>query len=891
MGTKGRGNRYHHDEKPAEDEQNTIELPQNVDIIRSFMPIDYEKNLGNDRVKAHYEQTSILGPAFHALSVVISTLGGTNATYDPNVLRIYVMTKYKGNQDTLAKLFEVAQRLQVSPDFQEQLYELTTSLVDVFQYIRDNQGKIGAPGRRLLAANSAEPLAVQLLKAFIKSGLQSPVLQGALGDLSSIWTNIDDIVDLVVDVFNSVRSIAAQADQIANTQDSYHPDRQPLPKPAPATVVGLEDTSIRVTVNPYIPLIVAEVGDDLVADPPAELPSGPGRRLAEQVKIPLPSGFSPSMPASLPNLLVPTVWHFLTYTDANGEQGPPGIKQACAMAQRMIENANYRFAPAKIQFWIKECRNTEGYAYLNQGTREDWLNCGTDGYISEICGDPMILESIQDFPRSINIYVGAEQPLANWAGYGWAPGDVEDPLQGHLGLTWTTVSTDGANNRIMYESGSFALVHEILHHLGMQHTFVTGNKTADCMDGDAKSGITDTPVTLNPVWKQTWSQKAVMACQNAWKSALGSDWDTANRRASVRVGIPAEDVNPAFDSCPQYPGTDEIANYVTYTYDICLAALGHLTTGQIAGLHQITADYNPTLYAWAQYYYQNPPPGAIPSPPPPALSPPPPPVANSPPPSATPSPSPPPPSSSGTCFHPTKNNCKCANSWDTNGKFYSGCAPADENIPDGSGKSWCKVDNSDGMCTKMRNSWWDYCTVNPACPPAPTASPPPSPPPRSPSPPPPASTGTSDCGAGAPTKTGQFCTSNPWKIKGSTDTNIGCANPNNDPNGAWCLLRSGLATPAGAAWDYCMPGCVVQATPKPANAMPYTLSCANGVTIQGNPATCTCSDSYSLAFDGGGSYKNMKGCTMYAETGAGMCVVTCTKNKAANSRAYSCGCA
>ncbi len=33
--------------------------------------------------------------------------------YDPNVLRIYILSKYKGSQDILARLFNVAQRLQV----------------------------------------------------------------------------------------------------------------------------------------------------------------------------------------------------------------------------------------------------------------------------------------------------------------------------------------------------------------------------------------------------------------------------------------------------------------------------------------------------------------------------------------------------------------------------------------------------------------------------------------------------------------------------------------------------------------------------------------------------------------------------------------------------------
>ncbi len=69
------------------------------------------------------------------------------------------------------------------------------------------QNKIALPGRRsLLQANSAQPLAVQLVKAFVKSGLQSPQLQGALGGLTAIFGSTDAIVDLVVDILNAIRS-------------------------------------------------------------------------------------------------------------------------------------------------------------------------------------------------------------------------------------------------------------------------------------------------------------------------------------------------------------------------------------------------------------------------------------------------------------------------------------------------------------------------------------------------------------------------------------------------------------------------------------------------------------------------------------------------------------
>jgi hypothetical protein len=205
---------------------------------------------------------------------------------------------------------------------------------------------------------------------------------------------------------------------------------------------------------------------------------------------------------------------------------------------------------------------------------------------------------------------------------------------------------DGVNNRANFESGASSLVHEVMHHLGMQHTFADGSCTDDdlsvgvceprarahrtagqpaqpgrCMPAaqghahgnraPATAGFgsesrplpadppaADTPVTNGPVWSQPWAQRAVINCQNAWTRTLSANWDTANRAASVRVGIPVDDQNPSFNSCPNNAGSDETANYITYTYDVCLVALGHLTSGQIAAMHQITADSNPALYAW-----------------------------------------------------------------------------------------------------------------------------------------------------------------------------------------------------------------------------------------------------------------------------------------------------
>ncbi len=63
----------------------------------------------------HYDQSATLTSAFNVLSVVVSTLAGTNRTFDPNVLRVHSYIHYTstGQQDVLGKIFNVAQRLMV----------------------------------------------------------------------------------------------------------------------------------------------------------------------------------------------------------------------------------------------------------------------------------------------------------------------------------------------------------------------------------------------------------------------------------------------------------------------------------------------------------------------------------------------------------------------------------------------------------------------------------------------------------------------------------------------------------------------------------------------------------------------------------------------------------
>ncbi len=52
-------------------------------------------------------------------------------------------------------------------------------------------------------------------------------------------------------------------------------------------------------------------------------------------------------------------------------------------------------------------------------------------------------------------------------------------------------------------------------------------------------------------------------------------------RWSTNLGIPEEDMQAWGDTCPNYPGYDELGNFMTYSYTVCRAALGHFTPGQV----------------------------------------------------------------------------------------------------------------------------------------------------------------------------------------------------------------------------------------------------------------------------------------------------------------------
>ncbi|KAG2428380.1 hypothetical protein HYH02_014396 [Chlamydomonas schloesseri] len=927
-----------------------------IDRLLPYVPFDWEATADNEAVQRYYGQLSTMLPSMHVLSVAVTALGGGNATFDPVVLRSYILDTYRTNQDLLSRIYNVAQRLAASPQLYERLAEMGEAVGQVFASVRANQFKIGgtntsstarsssgtasssassAGHRRLLQSSGSGssspvtlvPISLQLVRTFVRQLLSSAALANATDFLATMVPGgREGVAELVQDTYLAIRGVAANADSIAVVMAAHHAggDRSPPPR-VTATVQGLATGEVvMVTVDPYVPLVVGEVGDDILQPPSRGGPAaatatatsstgaGGGRhRRAMQaldnypksLHIPLPAGFSPAPPSALPDLLIPTVWHIMQYRTPDGGYGPPlASTSGCDMVRRMVAVANSRLAPARMQVFVAECRNDPAsYRYLLSDSRGAWLGCTSGAFMYDLCGEPLIRASAADYPRAVNIYVIGEEPVTSWGGYAFTPGAADDPLYGHVGLSWSSLNTELQNNRASFENGAFTFLHELAHHMGMVHTFTDGTCS---FDADQPTGVTDTPSTSGPVWSMPWSVSAYKGCMDAWVHVSGASFDKADQQAAVRLGIPAGDQVPRFDSCPERPGSDETANYVTYSYPLCYLSLGHFTSSQVATMHKISADVNPTLYQWAQYYARNPPAAAaFPPPAPPAALPPPsPPPSPSPPPPSPPPPSPPPPpppplakpssapspapvpvavasaaapavvasrpaGGNPPCASRTTKGCTCLPSWNSGGATFSDCVitPGQE----GRGP-WCAVDKSDGNCAAPRNGWWDTCV--PSCSGSGSSS-------SSSS----SSGGSSSgsggpntggptissggsgggsgsgsssstggsgstgsklkCGAGATTKSGLTCTAKSWAVKDSTTTYSGCANPNNDPKGVWCALAKGQATASGTSWDYCPDAC------NPSSSSSGTGGSSSGTTPSGPAPSPATAPAYPLRKD------------------------------------------
>ncbi|KAG2494609.1 hypothetical protein HYH03_007374 [Edaphochlamys debaryana] len=816
----------------------------------------------DETARTHYGQLSVIGSGFHVLAEVVSALAGTNSTphyYNSRILTLFVMTEFNDNQDVLARIYNVAQRLQTSPTFMAQLSDLASSFGSIFQWLRANLSRLTA--RRMLQEGAAgSPAAAQMMRAFIKAGLQAPELAPVSASLTPTYNDIDALVDLVVDMYASVSALLGRTERLQALDRGAHPPHPPggdrPPERTTATIPGL-DANVSVTLDPYVPslevLLAGAAGDwDAAYVPPRA--SGSRRSLAD---VQLPGGFVPSDPSQTPMVLLPTVWHILQYKTRDG-YGPNGVADACSFqVPRLVKIANTFLLPSRFQIYIAECRNTPGYQYLVKNSKADYARCTSTGDFGGTCAGAILPDAMRDFPRAVNVFVSGEEPDASPPGFGPIPADPNDPFYGYIFLTYANLSPEMYNRLEAFEGGAFTFVHELGHYLGLDHTFDDNGYDPECEDIDQ---VADTPAArTSPMW-QPWGKLASQACVSAWQAG-GASYASYAAKGASRVG-PQGDQVKAWDTCPG-GGPEDYANYMTYSHAACFMTMGHFTSGQIAFMHKVTNEVNPDFYAWGQYWAKNPPAAARGytslAPAPPDAAPP------------------------AKCASTTANGCSCAASWtNEKGTAFSDCA----NVQ---GVGWmCAVDKNDADCVAKRGGWWDYCTRNPdtACASggsrnAGAATPTPAPAPAGWVPTP--------CGPGAPTASGLKCSNETWRLKAGSPDFLGCASVDQLPLGPICALPKGTTRADGKGWDYCQDSC--KDAKKAAATYPKALCAASAARV--TESTCSCKDSWVIDFTSPtkASYTGLSGCTAFQETnGAGTCQVTCTGNRRVNNKYIACTC-
>ncbi|KXZ45549.1 hypothetical protein GPECTOR_53g135 [Gonium pectorale] len=361
-----------------------------------------------------------------------------------------------------------------------------------------------------------------------------------------------------------------------------------------------------------------------------------------------PTNFVIASPASMPPIMLPVIFHIMLYKDTASTIGPAKYDQALAYATRMIRVTNYMSKPTNFQFFIKEVRNNPtSYPYLLLPSRTAWLNAPATACTGATClnNKTYVSPLVWDWPRSLNVFVTSDSTSGVPLGYAYVPGSDLDPSMGHVYISWDSFSMDGSNSLASYNDGPNTLLHELFHHLGLQHPFgATNGAATTCTDSDY---VIDTPASLGPITSSNFFSTAQSYCMTLFWGTYDGDWDAAYQRWSVILGIPAADMNAWADTCPTLAGYDELGNYMTYNTAVCFAGLGHFTPSQAQRAHYMTAELNPVLYAWGQYYAQN---GM---PPPPAAS--------------------PPPEVYTNICKATRNNCACKSSWTSGGITYSFC--------------------------------------------------------------------------------------------------------------------------------------------------------------------------------------------------------------------------
>ncbi|EFJ43197.1 hypothetical protein VOLCADRAFT_96665 [Volvox carteri f. nagariensis] len=202
-------------------------------------------------------------------------------------------------------------------------------------------------------------------------------------------------------------------------------------------------------------------------------------------------------PSAIPKLLIPLVFHVMLYMDGN-TTGPAKYELSAFYVQRLVQITNYMSRPTNIEFFVKEVRNNAtAYPYLLLKDRKTWLQVPNldcvpvkvDCFLST----DFVPRTASDFPRSINVYVANDLTLRiGVMGYAFVPGSDTLASQGFVFISWDQLAAEGANSLALYNDGSNTLLHELFHHMGLQHPFYRqpSLNLSSCDDGDA---VVDTP--------------------------------------------------------------------------------------------------------------------------------------------------------------------------------------------------------------------------------------------------------------------------------------------------------------------------------------------------------------------------------------------------------------
>ncbi|EFJ45784.1 hypothetical protein VOLCADRAFT_93857 [Volvox carteri f. nagariensis] len=531
-----------------------------------------------------------------------------------------------------------------------------------------------------------------------------------------------------------------------------------------------------------------------------------------------PANFVLLPPGKMSQLMVPLVFHIMLYQDGRSI-GPARYDQSLQYVQRMVQVTNIMAKPSSVQFFVKEVRNDPAtYPYLLLSDRATWLQVPLQNCTGPSCfsNATFMSTSVWDFPRSVNVFIASDSTVGVPLGYAYIGGpkrlsatclasqiskrylgnarggasvimvrilrplktrsplyspvcscslgsDIQ-PYTGHVFVSWDSLSFDGANSITSYDDGPNTLLHELFHHLGLQHPFQNSyGALGQCVDGD---DVIDTPASLRPISSSNFFATAQAYCMELFWGQYGGDWDAAYVRWSSTLGIPESDMNAWADSCPALPGYDELGNYMTYNTPVCFAALGHFTPAQVQRAMLMTSEVNPLLYAWGQYYAQNA------APPPPQRSPPPVVVNN-------------------TCRSTAKSACPCKSEWQLGGNTYFYCDRTGTN-----NTLTCEV--ADPItCADCTSQWQCILPCAARLPPPPPPRPP-SPPPMPP-PPPPRSV-PSEC---MKSRTGCACRST-WNYQGAFYSY--CASPDGSEN-LWCQVSSSCPSFSNnQSYQNCLPG-------------------------------------------------------------------------------------